>query len=476
VIVMKFGGTSVKDQTAIERLIGIVRAERQAQIQPERADLRGPIVVVSALSGVTDRLLGIAAEAGAGDAEGARENVRALRERHHTVAQVIRDTSLRASVDSALDHEFDELDRIVGALSVLCEVSPRWLDALAAMGEILSSQIVAAALTSHGLAASWVDARKGIVTNDEFTSAAPLLPETQAALTSIVDPLLADRRIPVIGGFVGATLDGVTTTLGRGGSDYSGALVGACLGAEEIQIWTDVDGMLTADPRIIKEPQVVPHLSFAEASELAYFGAKVLHPATIQPAVAANIPVRILNSQRPAARGTLITETRPPAGGPLTAIASKTGVTVVDITSTRMLMTHGFLRRLFGVFEKHRTPVDVVTTSEVSVSVTVDDQRRLPAIVAELSEFAEVSCAADMAILCAVGDGIRTDRAIAGELLAAIDGVPLRMVSQAASRRNVTVVIGAADLPSALTRLHAAFFSDETAGPKPRGYESRVSK
>ena len=187
------------------------------------------------------------------------------------------------------------------------------------------------------------------------------------------DPVLAARRIPVIGGFVGATREGVTTTLGRGGSDYSAAIVGACLGVSEIQIWTDVDGMLTSDPRIVKDPHLVPHISFAEASELAYFGAKVLHPATIQPAVARNIPVRILNSQRANALGTLITAERPLTDRPLTAVAAKKGVTVVDITSSRMLMAHGFLSRLFAVFERFKTPVDVVTTSEVSVSVTVDD-------------------------------------------------------------------------------------------------------
>ena len=179
-----------------------------------------------------------------------------------------------------------------------------------------------------------------------------------------------------MGGFVGATRDGVTTTLGRGGSDYSAAIVGACLGAGEIQIWTDVDGMLTADPRIVPDPYVVPHLSFAEASELAYFGAKVLHPATIQPAVSRNIPVRILNSHRPHARGTLITGERPPSARPLTAIASKKDVSVVSITSTRMLMAHGFLRRLFEVFERWKTPVDVITTSEVT---RVGHRRRSPA-------------------------------------------------------------------------------------------------
>jgi len=255
------------------------------------------------------------------------------------------------------------------------------------------------------------------------------------------DPPLAAGRIPVMGGFVGATTSGVTTTLGRGGSDFSAAIVGACLGAAEIQIWTDVDGMLTADPRIVKNPSVVPHLSFAEASELAYFGAKVLHPATIQPAVAPKYAER------------------PKADRPLTAVASKKGVTVVDITSTRMLMAHGFLRRLFEVFERHKTSVDVVTTSEVSVSVTIDDARRLAAIIEGLSGFAHAEREDHMAIVCVVGDGLHDDPGLAAQVLASVGDVPLRMVSQAASRRNITFVIREADLPSALGRVHEKFFA-----------------
>ena len=458
-IVMKFGGTSVADVAAIERLIAIVRAARQVTIQPEAADWRGPIVVVSALGGATDRLLGVAAEAGAGDIDGASEHLAALRARHVEVARIVLDARERADVETFINREFDELDRIAGALGVLREVTPRWLDALAATGEIISSRIVASALTTHGLAASWVDARKVMVTGEEHTSAPPLLPETTAALQAIVDPLLGQRRIPVVGGFVGATRAGVTTTLGRGGSDYSAAIVGACLGASEIQIWTDVDGMLTADPRMIKDVRLVPHLSFAEASELAYFGAKVLHPATIQPAVAANIPVRILNSRRPQdALGTLITRDRPSTGKPLTAVASKQGVTVVDITSTRMLMAHGFLARIFEVFESYRTSVDVVTTSEVSVSVTIDDARRVPEVMAALAEVAEVTREDDMAVICAVGEGLQSDPTFVSHLLESIGGIPIRMVSQAAARRNITLVIREADLESALTRIHAAFF------------------
>ncbi|HVT48522.1 MAG TPA: aspartate kinase [Vicinamibacterales bacterium] len=458
-IVMKFGGTSVADQPAIERLMGIVRAARQSSGQPESQDWRGPVVVVSALGGATDKLLRAAADAGEGRVDSALEELRGLRARHLEVAGVIGASPDRPSVDAFINSEFDELDRLVGALGVLKEVTPRWLDAIAAAGEILSSRIVAAALTSHGLAATWVDARKVIVTGDDHTAAPPLMKETAVALSATVDPILADRRIPVIGGFVGANREGVTTTLGRGGSDYSAAIVGACLGSSEIQIWTDVDGMLTADPRLVKHVQVVPHISFGEASELAYFGAKVLHPATILPAVGQNIPVRILNSRRPQdARGTLITRDRPASDRPLTAVASKKGVTVVDITSTRMLMAHGFLARIFQAFEQHRTAVDVVTTSEVSVSVTVDDARRLPEIAAALREVADVTREDKMAILCAVGDGLQRDPAFVGRLLESLGGIPIRMLSQAAARRNITLVIREADLESALERVHERFF------------------
>ncbi len=464
-VVMKFGGTSVADQAAIERLMGIVARQRERDAAAGDT-APGPVVVVSALSGVTDRLLGVAAEAGAGDNEGARHNLRDLRARHLSVAEVVADEALRAGARAEVDRAFDELERIVDALGVLREVSPRWLDTIAATGEIVSSRIVAAALAARGLRGVWVDAREVIVTNTEHMAAVPQFPETTAALEAQVRPLLAAGQVPVLGGFVGATRDGVTTTLGRGGSDFSGAIVGSCLHAAEIQIWTDVDGMLTADPRVVAHPRVVPHISFAEASELAYFGAKVLHPATIQPAVARDIPVRILNSKRADAPGTLITAERPPSDLGLTALASKKHVTVVDITSTRMLMAHGFLRRLFEVFERHKTSVDVVTTSEVSVSVTVDDRRRLPAIVDALSEFAEVSLEHDMAIVCAVGEGLNTEPRLVARVFDAVGDVPVKLLSQAATRRNITFVIREADVPLVLGRLHEAFFATAGAGER----------
>ena len=449
-VVQKFGGTSVADPAAVQRLIEIARSGR--------LDGRGPVVVVSALSGVTDVLLTIAAEAGASRTETALGHVDRLRERHLAMVHALVADGDRGDLTRHVEAQFQELSAVVQALAVLREVSVRTLDVVAAMGELLSSRIVAAALVHAGLPGEWVDARRALVTNDDHTRAVPRMRETTAAMRAVVTPLLDAGRIPVLGGFVGATAEGHTTTLGRGGSDYSGAIVGAAIGASEIQIWTDVDGMLTADPRLIPQSKLVPRLSFAEAAELAYFGAKVLHPSTIDPAVERNIPVRILNSRKPDGPGTLITAEPDADGGPLTAMAAKRDLTVVDITSSRMLMAYGFLRQVFEVFERFQTAVDVVTTSEVSVSVTVDNRRHLDAIVEALSECGEVSVEPEMALLCAVGDRLRADPAIAARVIRVLEEVPLRMISQAASRRNITVIMRQTDLPHAMHRLHEEFF------------------
>jgi len=447
---MKFGGTSVADPDAINRLIGIVR---QQQAKTKSA----PVVVVSALAGVTDKLVGIAQLAEDGASDAAAAEVRALLERHLSVAAAVTSTS-RARVLADVRAEFDELNGLVHALSVLREVSARSRDAVHAVGEVVSSRVVAAAFADHGIASSWIDARTVLVTDAEHNAAAPDMLETCDRARERITPHLADGHVVVLGGFIGATAAGITSTLGRGGSDYSAAIFGSCLGADEIQIWTDVDGMLTADPRIVPQPRLVPRLSFAEASELAYFGAKVLHPSTILPAVAKNIPVRILNSRRPENSGTLITAEARHADGRLTALACKRDVTVIDITSTRMLMAHGFLRRLFEVFERFKTAVDVVTTSEVSVSVTVDDTRRLEAILDNLHNFAEASCEREMAIICAVGENLRADSTLFARAVTSLERIPLRLVSQAGSRRNVTFVLRDSDVPHAMMRLHETFF------------------
>ena len=453
-VVMKFGGSSVVDATAIGRVLSIVEGERKRG--------RAPVVVVSALGGVTDRLLALAEAARTGSAHGdVADGVAALRRRHVDEASRLGADTGDGTLLAAMDRHFDDLCGTLEAIGQRRAADPVRLDVIAAAGELLSSRLVAAAMAARGLPAAWVDAREVIVTNDNHMCAAPLMDETAAAAVAAVSPLLSAGAIPVLGGFVGRTTGGVTTTLGRGGSDYSASLVGAAIHASEIQIWTDVDGMLTADPRIVDDAEVVPHLSFAEAAELAYFGAKVLHPSTIFPAVSRNIPVRILNSHRPGGAGTLITADPPPADShrPFAALACKRGITILDITSTRMLMAHGFLRRVFEAFEVNATAVDVVTTSEVSVSVTIDDNRRGADIVAALLEIAEVTVEEQMAILTVVGDRLTTHSALAARIVGALTGFPLRMVSQAASRRNVTIVLPEASLAPAMRHLHRELFA-----------------
>jgi aspartate kinase len=452
---MKFGGTSVADAEAMNRVVAIVKQ----QIETDRAD-RPPVVVVSAMSKVTDRLIESGRLAGIGDGPAAATLLKELLDRHIGVATSLIPEAARGDLIATLTGEFSALSEMVQQLAAANDVPPRAHDAIVAMGELASSRIVATAFAAQGVPAEWVDSRQVLVTDNEHTAATPDMDTTCRRTQEIVGTRRERGQVAVMGGFIGATADGVTTTLGRGGSDYSAAIFGACLDVAEIQIWTDVDGMLTADPRVVEGPMLVPQLSFAEASELAYFGAKVLHPSTILPAVAKNIPVRILNSRRPEVPGTMITANGRVHAG-LTALACKRSVTVVDITSTRMLMAHGFLRRLFEVFERFKTPVDVVTTSEVSVSVTVDNPRRLQDITDNLRSFADVNIEPDMAIVCIVGENLRTDGSLFGKAVTSLDRIPLRLVSQAASRRNITFVLKDSDVPAAMNRLHTQLFAQQ---------------
>ena len=453
-VIMKFGGTSVQDAEAMTRVINIVK--KQWADNPNDAP---PVVVVSAMSKVTDRLIETGRLASASQVEPAAQLLTELLARHLGVASTLVKGLPLELLSDELTSDFNALIAEVRAWATQGEVTPAAADVLQAMGELASSRIVAAAFRQNGVKCVWVDSRHVLVTDGEHSAALPDMDATAERCHTILGAAIKAGHVPVMGGFIGANEHGVTTTLGRGGSDYSAAIFGACLGVGEIQIWTDVDGMLTADPRVVSSPVLVPELSFNEASELAYFGAKVLHPSTILPAVAKNIPVRILNSRRPEVRGTMITAEGRGDGGTLTALACKRGVTVIDITSSRMLMAFGFLRRLFEVFERFKTPVDVVTTSEVSVSVTVDTTRRLDDIISNLRNFAEVSTKPDMAIICIVGENLRSDSTLFARAVTALEKIPLRLVSQAGSRRNITFVMSDSDVVSAMNLLHDQFFS-----------------
>lgn len=447
-IVMKFGGTSVESAAAIERVAAIVKAQQR----------RRPVVVVSAMGKTTNKLLAIANTA----IHGARaEYIRLLhdlRDLHSREARLVVPLSERASLDRFLDEHFQELTELVKGLAVLGEITPRSIDAISSYGERLSSFIVTQAFRHFGMTSLHLDAREVIVTDNRHTHAAPLFPETYARLAKTIPPM-TERNVVVMGGFIASTANGVTTTLGRGGSDFTASIVGAGIDAEEIQIWTDVDGMLTADPTILPGGHRVKTISFAEAAELAYFGAKVLHPATVVPALEKNIPVLILNSHRPDLSGTRIVAQAVHCSNAVKSIACKRKIAVVNIHSTRMFMAHGFLHRIFEVFDRFETSVDMVATSEISVSLTVDLLDRLDEIQSELRQFADVEIEKNQAIVCLVGDNIRYTPGVARRIFNALDGVNIRMISQGASLLNLGFVVAEEDVYRSVSALHTEFFS-----------------
>jgi len=449
-IVMKFGGTSVEDAKAIERVAAIVKG---------RVNQR-PVVVVSALARVTDTLLTMARAAGAGERKTALKLCRSLQERHYNTASELLGTALFSDFHSELGADFELLDELLRGISAVGEVTPRTTDHVAAFGEILSSKIVAAAFSAHGLNSAHVDARQVLVTDSSYMQAVPQEEDTNERLQNKVKPLLDAGQVPVMGGFVGANRAGITTTIGRGGSDFSAALVGAGLGAERIEIWTDVDGILTTDPRICKEARRIKVISFDEAAELAYFGAKVLHPATVLPAIHKNIPVYVLNSLNPDCEGTKITTLAPQGKNIFKAIAVKKRITIVDVAAPRMLLAHGFLRTIFEAFDRHKVAVDVVSTSEVSVSLTVDSNQAIPALAADLAKLADVKYEGRKAIICLVGENLRDTPGVAAAVFGEMATTNIRMISQGASEINLTFVIEEDKVPEVIQRLHSTFFRD----------------
>jgi len=444
-VVLKFGGTSVEDAAAFERVAAIIRASVQ---------VRPVVVVVSALAGITDALLGLASTA-AQDPRAALTTLEPLLARHAEVARQL----ISPLGATAVHGELDRVRRALAALFRRIVSEPRRLpvlkDEVVAYGEHLSATLLTAAIASRGTDARYVDARQCIVTTDAHPGAVPLIPETWERSRDELLPLLEHEAIPILGGFVAAALNGSTTTLGRGGSDYSAALIGAALKAAEIQIWTDVSGVMTADPRTVRRARPIPRLSYAEAAELAYFGAKVLHPRTMQPAMTAGIPVRICNSRAPDEPGTLVTAETDVWPETVKAVAHKRGITIVQVTSARMLGAHGFLRVLFEVFDRHHTAVDVVATSEVSVSLSVEEDRALPQLVEDLRQLGDVHVEPRRAIVCVVGEGLRRTPGVAARVFETLGDINVLLISQGASQVNLTFVVDDAVVGDAVARLHA---------------------
>ena len=449
-IVMKFGGTSVEDAAAIDRAAAIVR-DRLPQ---------SPVVVVSAMARVTDQLLAMGRSAGAGDRDKALELSRSIRERHFATASDLLGAGTFTKLHSELESDFDALDELLRGIVAVGEITPRTFDNIASFGERLSSRLITQAFSIRGLNATHVDSRECIVTDATHTKAVPDFDATNQRLCERLKPLLEHKRVPVMGGFIASTRDGIVTTIGRGGGDFSAAIIGAGLEAERIEIWTDVDGMKTTDPRICADAHRIKVISFDEAAELAYFGAKVLHPATMLPAVHKNIPIFVLNARNPKNEGTRIAAHAPSSKNTFKAIAAKTRITIVDIVAARMLLAHGFLRAIFEVFDRHRCPVDMVSTSEVSVSLTIDSNDAIPAMAEDLSKLGDVKYEGRKAIICLVGENIRAVPGIAAKVFSAIPDVNVRMISQGASEINISFVVDESDVPGVVRRLHAKFFAE----------------
>jgi aspartate kinase len=448
VIVAKFGGTSVADAAAISRLVEIVRARLADR----------PVVVVSALAKVTDTLLALAPLACAGDDVTLDAAIAALVERHAATAHGIGPRA--EAVLPAIADDAAALRRELGAAFGRA-LRPAELDALAGRGELWSSRLVAAAFAEAGLDAPWVDMRTVMLTDNRFGRAAPQMQAFTARARERLRPLVEAGGVPVTQGFIGATSDGTPTTLGRGGSDYTASLLGAALGVQRVEIWTDVSGLMTADPRIVPAARTLRAASYEEAAELATFGARVLHPATALPLVRAGIPIVVLNSTRPDDPGTTIepsAELERLGDSPVRSISWKRGITVVNVRAPRMLGAYGFLRAMFEVFERHETVVDVLASGEVSVSLTVEDGTRLGAVVRDLSELGEVWTESDRAIVAVVGIGMRTTPGLAARLFRAVQPANVEVISQGASAINVTFVVREADGPGVVRRLHQEFF------------------
>lgn len=438
-IVMKFGGTSVGSAERIKGVYNIVKLFMNKK----------PVVVVSAVGGITDKLINAANNAKNG--EDYESILNEIYQKHKTI---LKDLNLN---ENMINHLLDEFSELINKIAKTKETNKEIMDLVQSFGERMSVRIVAAYFSAQGTKSKAFDAFDiGMITDSNFGSAEPL----ESSPAEIKKAFSKIKELPIVTGFIGKDTAGTITTLGRGGSDYTGAIIGAAIDCEEIQIWTDVSGIMTSDPRIVKNPKTLEHVSFAEASELAYFGAKVLHPKTILPAMKKNIPVKVLNSFAPTGKGTTIVNKEQPTKEIIKAIATKKGVTIININSLRMLFSYGFLAKIFNVFEDYQKSVDMISTSEVSVSLTVDNDENLQKIVDELKEIADIKVERNNAIVCLVGAGMFHAKGLAGRIFTTLgkNNINIEMISQGASEINVSLVVKQEDADKAMQVLHQEFF------------------
>jgi len=445
---MKFGGTSVGDVAAFERVFHIVSTQVE----------RHPVVIVSAMTKVTDALLNAFDLAKKGDFAAAFASLEPHFERHTEVSKHLIPAGASNLFDTELEFARGELSDLLMRTSRRSLPLSMLKDAIVSYGEQLSSRLLAEVLKAKGVKARHVDSRRLIVTDDEFGAAQPIWEETRDLVRLELQPLVSDGEVPIMGGFIAGNRAGETTTLGRGGSDYSAALVAAALEASELQIWTDVTGVMTCDPRICGEARTIPVLSYEEAAELAYFGAKVLHPKTIKPAVDHHIPVRVCNTFEPSETGTMVLAHSGEAPNTIKSIAHKKNITILRITSARMLGAYGFMSAVFQVFDRHRTVIDVISTSEVSVALTLDNSESIEKVVEDLRRLGDVDVESGYAVICVVGEGLRASTGLAAKIFSTLADVNIALVSHGASSVNLTFVVREGVVADVIKKLHKEFF------------------
>lgn len=465
-IVMKFGGTSVGSLEALQQVVDIVRRQR------ERGD--EVVVVVSAMSGITNLLLEAAHRSADGDESIVHQARAELEARHSTaVSHFVADATARAALLAEMNEFLDEFEALGHSIRVLGELTPRALDVISGLGERLSARQVAAILQAHGLEAAAVDATRLIVTDAQYGSAKPLVAETGQQTQEVLRPLLAAGRIPVVTGFIGATKEGIPTTLGRGGSDYSATIIGRALAADEVWIWTDVNGVMTADPRVVPTAHTIPQLSYAEVGELAYFGAKVLHPQAIRPVREMGIPLRILNTFEPDHPGTLINAHVTDSKHPLKAITAIKNLSLVTIEGMGMIGVPGVAARTFSAVARSGTSVLMISqaSSEQSICFVVPT-----ASVAHVTGALEQEMERELArrdidrintqdgivILAVVGAGMKGTPGISGRVFGALGRRHLNVIAiaQGSSEYNISLVVTDADADQAVQAIHGEFNLD----------------
>ncbi|MBN2178546.1 MAG: aspartate kinase [Deltaproteobacteria bacterium] len=449
-IVMKFGGTSIEDIPSIERIVGIIKSRLEQQ----------PVVINSAMGKTTRKLLDIARLSADGMDEKALLRLNEIREYHFDMARGLMPDFEKSETRTTLERYFEELQRLLGGLSVLRELTPRSQDRILSYGELVATTIIASTLQNRGINARWLDAREFIITDERFTRARPIDELTFRGIQEKVLPLVESGHVPVTQGFIGSTRSGDTTTLGFEGSDFTAALAGAALDVSKIEIWKDVNGIMTADPCIFAGARTAKNVSFEEASELTFFGAKVLHPCTIEPACRKDIPVNIYNSRQPDAGGTTITAHANKETNIVKSIAYGMPVCIMNIVSDSQVDPAAFLRSVFDILEREGIIPCVVTTAGVGIAMAVSASEDMEHAIDELTRFGTVNIAREKATISLVGENIRTTRDFAPVVFQNLEDVNVYMVSQGASPISLTFVVDESDVSSVIARLHEAFFRE----------------